>query len=149
MNGDIVWILTLGVLYAIISLRWRDYYVVVREFRIVEPNEFGKGKKIESSHLHHFDDYLAARAFFDLHESYGARPYYENQQNINYIYAVPALTAKMASVKMANKVHHSANLLIETPFSTLSVLKRYWDEERKARADLERQENTPHDESPV
>ena len=96
--------------------------MVVREFRIVAPNEFGKGKKIEVSYVHHFDDYAAARAFRDLHDSYAAIPHYENQQNINYLYAVPALTAQRASAKMKKRVHHHAKLLAETPFSLLSAL---------------------------
>ncbi len=119
---------------AIVLIRVRDYYVVIREFRIVEPGEFGPGKKIESSQLHHFDNYSASRAFFDLHETYAVVPNYEDQQNINYLYAVPAFSAKWASAKMTKKVHHEAKLLVTTPYSTISALKRHWDEERKARA---------------
>jgi hypothetical protein len=133
----LVWSLGLGIVCAVIFIRARDYYVVVREFRIVEPNEFGKGKTVESRHVHHFNDYAAARAFYDLHNTYAAIPDYENQQNINYLYAVPAFTAKRAGAKMRNNVHHEAKLLAETPFSVLSALKRHWDEERKARASRE------------
>jgi hypothetical protein len=123
----------LVVVVAVMAFRTRDYYVVIREFRIIQPNEFDKGKTIESSHLNYFDDYLAARAFFDFHDQYAAFPSYENRQQINYIYAVPALTAKRACAKMTKRVHHEAKLLMETPFSTLSKLKQYWDEERKVR----------------
>jgi hypothetical protein len=48
------------IIYVIVSFRTHDFYVVVREFRNVAANEFGKGKKIESSSVHHFDDYSAA-----------------------------------------------------------------------------------------
>ena len=123
MHDDLIWLLGLGIIYVVVSFRTRDFYVVVREFRIVAPNEFGKGKKIESSHVHHFDDYSAARAFRDLHDSYAAMPHYEDQQNINYLYAVPALTAKGAAAKMTKRVHHQAKLLVETPYSMLSALK--------------------------
>jgi hypothetical protein len=69
----------------VIIFRTRDYYVVIRESHIIRPHEFGKGKTIESSHLHYFDDYLAARAFFELREKYAASSSYENQRLINYI----------------------------------------------------------------
>lgn len=133
----LMWLFGLGVLCAIIFIRARDYYVVVREFRIVQPNEFGKGKTVESTHVHCFDDYSAARAFYDLHNAYAAIPHYENQQNVNYLYAVPALTAQSAGAKMKNNVYYKAKLLAETPFSVLSALKRHWDEEREARSEIE------------
>ena len=143
MHDDLIWLVGVGIIYVVVSFRTRDFYVVIREFRIVAPNEFGKGKKIERSYVHHFDDYCAAKAFRDLHDSYAAMPQYEDQQNINYLYAVPALSAKSASAKMAKKVHHEAKLLIETPFSMLSALKKHWDEERKARAEFEQSETEP------
>jgi hypothetical protein len=130
-------LLCLIVIYAIIFIRARDYYVVIREFRIVQPNEFGKGRTVESTHVHYFDDYAAARAFYDLHNTYAAIPMYENQQNINYLYAIPSFTAKRAGAKMTKKVHREAKLLAETPSSILSQLKRHWDEERKARSECE------------
>ena len=123
-------------LCAIVFLRWRDRYVVIREFRIVEPSDFGKGKTVETRHLHCFDDFAAAKVFFDLHNTYAAVPYYENQQNINYLYAVPAFTAALAETKMTKQIHHRATLLAETPQSVLVALKRHWDEERKARSAL-------------
>ena len=123
------------ILVAVISLvfRKRDFYVVIREFRIVSPNEFGKGKKIESSYNHHFDDFQAAKAFFELHESYTFPPQYEDRQQINYVYAVPARSAQSANRKMTKKRHHEAMLLVETPYSSIRELKRHWDEERKSR----------------
>ena len=93
------WLLGLILICAIVFVRARDYYVIIREFRIVEPDEFGKGKTIESTHVHYFDDYPAARAFYDLQNTYAAIPHYENQQNINYLFAVPALMAKWAAAK--------------------------------------------------
>jgi hypothetical protein len=123
--------------FSLIALRTRDYYVVVREFRIVTPKEFGKGQDIESSHLHCFDDYSAARSFLDLHEHFGATPSYETQQQINYLYAVSALTAFHAEFRMTRRPHHKARLLVETPHSALLKLKKHWDEERKARAEFE------------
>ncbi len=143
MRDDLILLVCLGVIYAVVSVRTRDFYVVIREFRIVTPGEFGKGKQIESADVHHFDDYAAAKAFRDLHDTYAAWPHYENQQNINYLYAVPALTAKRASAKMTNQIHHEAKLLMETPHSILSALKKHWDEERKARAELEELESQP------
>jgi hypothetical protein len=138
MTNFLILLLGFGIINVVVSFRTRDFYVVVREFRIVAPNEFGKGKQIESSYVHHFDDYSAAKAFRDLHDSYAAFPQYEDRQNINYLYAVPAPTAAGASRKMAKKVHYQAKLLVETPHSMLSALKKHWDEERKARVELER-----------
>jgi hypothetical protein len=139
MTNDSFTISVLFVLFALFYLRYfkaRDYYVVIREYRTVQPGEFGKGKKIKNFYVHHFDDYLAARAFFDLNEGSGATPSYEDQQNINYLYAVSAITADGASKKMSKKVHHQARLLVETPHSSLSALRKHWDEERKVRAEL-------------
>jgi hypothetical protein len=144
VHDDLIWLLALSMIYVVVSFRTRDFYVVVREYRIVAPNEFGKGKKIENSYVHYFDDYCAARAFRDLQDSYAALPQYEDQQNINYLYAVPALTAKRASAKMTKGVHHQAKLLVETPHSRLYALKKHWDEEREARAELERSETEAH-----
>jgi hypothetical protein len=48
----LVWLLGLIVIYAIIFLRARDYYIIIREFRSGEP-EFGiKGKTVEGRYLH-------------------------------------------------------------------------------------------------
>ena len=135
-NYDLIFLFGPLVLYATVFLRPRDFYVVVREFRFVTATDFGKGKQVESSYVHSFDDYLAAKAFFDLHESYNLHPHYENQQGINYVYAVPAFTASSAEAKMTKTRHHKARLLIETPFSALSNLKKYWDAERKTREEL-------------
>lgn len=134
MNYDSLIPISIAI-YGISSFRVRDFYVVVREFRIVDPDEFGIAKKIESYHPHCFDEYLAARAFFDLHESYARIPTYEDRQQINYLYAVPAFTSGLALTKMTKRVHHAAKLLISTPRSTIDDLRRYWDEERKARSE--------------
>jgi len=118
---------------------YRDYYVVIREFRIIQPNEFGKGKTIESSNSHHFDDFAAAKTFLDLHNTYAATPtlFGEDTQNINYLYAVPAYEAKKAALRFKKGVPYDAKLLAETPFSILAERKRWWDDERKVRAEVE------------
>lgn len=123
MDRDLIWAIGLGMVYFLVWRRTRDFYVAIREFRIVTPMEFGIGEKLESTHYHHFDDYLAARAFFDLNESYRASPLYENQQNINYIYAVLASTARQAGTKMTKRPYPESNILITTPHSALRELK--------------------------
>ena len=130
-------VLPLRKLQAAILLQKQDYYVVIREFRLVEPNDRGKGKKIESRHEHCFDSYHAARAFFDMHEKWASKPSYEDRQQINYFYVIPAYSASDAISKMnkplthTGSFHHEAQYLAETPSSTLVDLKRHWDWERQ------------------
>ena len=130
-------VLPLRKLQAAFLLQKKDYYVVIREFRVVEPNERGKGKKIESRYEHCFDSYHAAGAFFDLHEKLAAKPSYEDRQQINYFYVIPAYSASDAISKMnkplahTGSFHHEAQYLAETPSSTLVELKRHWDWTRR------------------
>lgn len=49
MLDGLILLVDFGILLLLISFRSRDFYVVVREFRIVAPDDFGKGKAIESS----------------------------------------------------------------------------------------------------
>jgi hypothetical protein len=44
---------------------------------------------------------------------------------------VPALTAKGAAAKMRKGKHREANLLAETPSSTLSIFKKQWEQNYK------------------
>ena len=131
------WLLLVSLLLLVIIallVRKRDFYVVVVEHRHLKPEEFGKGAKIENSYIRCFDDYLPARAFFDFMENLRMIPQYEDQQNINYIYAVPARSSSLAKLKVGGvRVHHTAKKVMETPYSVLREHKKYWDEERKAR----------------
>lgn len=138
MDDNAVWFIAVVILFVVMSRRHtRDHYIVVVEHRTVQPNEFGKGKQIENRQVFSFDDYAAAHAFYDRNNSYAATPHYENQQNINYLYALPARSAQHAAARMKPDKHYQSKLLAETPFSVLVSLKRYWDEERKARESIE------------
>jgi hypothetical protein len=105
---NIAWLLVGVVIGAALFFRRRDYpdhYVVIREFRTVQPNEFGKGRAIQSSNTHDFSDFAAAKAFLDLHNAYAANPtlFGEDTQNINYLYAVPAYAAGKAASRLKKR----------------------------------------------
>ena len=121
-----------GVILYLFKRQFRDFYVV--EMRYVERNAAGHyvPQKLEASHLISFDDYAAARAYFDRQEESIDRTY-ESTEQINFLSVGSAISRRGAERRYKK---HGERMLVRTPYSVISQIRKEWREELQERAEL-------------
>ncbi len=102
----------------------RDFYVVERRFVERNAATHYADQRLLSSYAEGFDDCLAARAYFDLHENCLALQAGPHEEQWNYAFAVSSssrLDAIRYFRKSANRTHW---MLMTTPYSVRSQVRK-------------------------
>jgi hypothetical protein len=112
----------------------RDYYVLQRLYfdRLYEHPWRGK---LSDAHYHGFDDYLAAKAVFDLNEVRFIGGLDDSVQEAEHsLFMVPARSKSAATARLkAGKAYNKA-LLDQTLYGNILKRREYWQKAAKEAA---------------
>lgn len=121
----------------------RDYYVLQRHYfhRIYEPPKPLARGKLFAAHYDGFDDYLPAKAAFDLNEGSYLRVLDDGGQEAEHkLFAVPARSRARAIARLRTGKAYDKRLVSETPYSEILKRRAYWAKELKELRELEQEE---------
>ncbi len=113
----------------------KDYYVIQRLYFVRLYLDPWRGNQC-SAHYHGFDDYLAAKAVFDLHElEYISVLDDAGTEAEHSLFIVPARSKTSAINRLrSNKSVAGKELLHRTPYRDILKRRTYWQAETKAAA---------------
>jgi hypothetical protein len=138
MNGaaaDLLIVLLLFLAIFVLLYRTRDYYIVQRLYFDRLYRDPWRGK-LFAAYYESFDNYLAARALFDLNEGQYISVLDTDQQEAEHsLFVVPARSKAGAVSRLkAGKAHDKA-LLHKTPFNVILARRSYWQKAAKEGAE--------------
>ena len=148
-------ILILGMWIVYVMLRpKRDYYVLQRHYynRIhAPPKPLGRGE-LFSAHYEGFDDYLPAKATFDLNEGRYMQVLDDAGQEAEHsLFVVPARSKAGAIVRLKAGRAHDKQLVNSTPFTKILERRAFWEREIREQKAFEQEQaaeqggSDPHD----
>ena len=81
-------------------------------------------QKLLSSYAESFDDYLAAKAYFDLHEEYLVLQPGPHEEQWNYAFAASSSSRLDAILHFRKSISGVHRMLMQTPYSVQSQVRK-------------------------